>query len=360
MTKLYVSTGFFPEDYFQSTIDYIAKVQQPDGSIPWYPGGCFDPWDLVESAMGLTIGGRFEEAKQAYLWLKRNQLGNGSWLAVYKNGKVEDGTRAETNFVAYVATGVWHYYLITKDLGFLHTMWSVVARAIEFVLGMQGSRGEIYWALDTTTGVQHDSLVTGCSSIFKSLECALNIATCLERTVPHWALSRTRLGNALTNHPDCFDRTWESKSRFAMDWFYPVLTGVITGTKAHAQLQSRWDTFVVDELGCRCVLDQPWVTVAESCELVMALLSTGEDSRATQLFSWLHDYRDTDGSYWTGYVYPDDILWPEEKPTWTAGAVLLAADALSKATPAARLFTDIAIIDSSQETKRTDYRQFIE
>ena len=145
-----------------------------------------------------------------------------------------------------------------------------------------------------------------------------------------------------------------------MDWFYPVLTGVLTGTKAHAQLQSRWDTFVVDQLGCRCVLDQPWVTVAESCELVMALLAAGEYSRATQLFSWLHDYRDDDGSYWTGYVYPSESLWPEEKPTWTAGAVLLAADALSKATPAARLFTDICIIDSAQEADGTGYRQFSE
>ena len=38
--------------------------------------------------------------------------------------------------------------------------------------------------------------------------------------------------------------------------------------------------------------------------------------------------RDDDGSYWTGYVYPDTTRWPVERTTWTAGAVVLAADAL--------------------------------
>ena len=65
MTKVYVSMGFFPEEYFRTTVDYIADVQQHDGAIPWFEDGCLDPWDHVESAMGLTIGGRFDEAKQA-------------------------------------------------------------------------------------------------------------------------------------------------------------------------------------------------------------------------------------------------------------------------------------------------------
>jgi hypothetical protein len=39
--------------------------------------------------------------------------------------------------------------------------------------------------------------------------------------------------------------------------------------------------------------------------------------------------RDPDGSYWTGYVYPDAARWPEERTTWTAAAVVLASAALS-------------------------------
>lgn len=346
MTKVYVSMGFFPEEYFRNTVDYIARVQQQDGAIPWYEGACLDPWDHVEAAMGLTIGGRYDEAKQAYYWLKSKQLPNGSWLAAYKDGKVEDGTRAETNFVAYVATGVWHYYLVTGEINFLQSMWPVVDSAIEFVLRLQGDQGQIYWAEDTTLGIRKDSLITGCSSIFKSFECALNIATKLDIKVGHWALARTKLGHALTTHPDCFDRTWDSKSRYAMDWFYPVLTGVIKGQQARQHLLSRWDEFVVRDLGSRCVNDEPWVTVAESCELVMALLSAGEYPRAIELFSWLHQFRHEDGSYWTGYVFRDKALWPPEKPTWTAGAVLLAADALSNHTNAAHLFREEASAQS--------------
>ena len=338
MTQLFVSMGFFPDEYFSSTVDYIAARQHQDGGIPWFDSGPMDPWDHIEAAMGLAIGGRLDEAKQAYYWLRNNQQPNGSWLAAYKNGKVEDGTRAESNFVAYVATGVWHYYLITRDMDFLSALWPTVEAAMGFVLRLQGEQGEIYWCEDTRLGIRKDALVTGCSSIYKSFECALNIAAELEQDKPAWTQACSRLKSALIHHPECFDRTWESKSRFAMDWFYPVLTHAIKGREAALHLKSRWQEFVKPGFGCLCVNDEPWVTVAESCELVMALLSANEYQKAVQLFSWLHQFRDKDGSYWTGYVYRDQAFWPLEKPTWTAGAVLLAADALSNKTPAAHLF----------------------
>ena len=357
MTKAFVSMGFFPDDYFAGTVDYIAKLQDADGAIPWFDGGPMDPWDHIESAMGLTIGGHFDQAKAAFHWLKNNQLPNGSWLAAYKDGKVEDGTRAESNFVAYIATGVWHYYLVTGDEEFLSDLWDTVRSAMEFVLRLRGPQGQVYWCEDTTLGIQQDSLVTGCSSIYKSLECALNIATRLEEEVPHWATARSRLGNAISQHPEYFDRTWDSKSRFAMDWFYPVLTGVIKGKTAQNHLNSRWNEFVVKDLGCVCVNDEPWVTVAESCELVMSLLTAGQYQPAVQLFSWLHQFRDEKGAYWTGYVHRDDALWPLEKPTWTAGAVLLAADALSNKTGAAHLFRNESVVTSSRNASMANFNQ---
>ena len=123
-----------------------------------------------------------------------------------------------------------------------------------------------------------------------------------------------------------------------MDWFYPILAGVITGPEANARIEARWHEFVVQDLGCRCVNDEPWVTVAETCELVMSLAAMGYLKRATQLFSWIQQFREVDGSYWTGYVFRDDAIWPEEKTTWTAGAVLLASDMLSKRSPGHTLF----------------------
>jgi hypothetical protein len=40
-----------------------------------------------------------------------------------------------------------------------------------------------------------------------------------------------------------------------------------------------------------------------------------------------------------------DIMWPDEKPTWTAGAILLAADALTEYTAASTLFTQVSILE---------------
>ena len=52
-----------------------------------------------------------------------------------------------------------------------------------------------------------------------------------------------------------------------------------------------------------------------------------------------------DGSYWTGYQFVLDIMWPDEKPTWTAGAIMLAADALTEYTPASRLFNQVSLLE---------------
>jgi hypothetical protein len=348
LKNLFLKKGLYPEEYLRSTIDYILRVQLEDGSIPWFEGGHIDPWDHVESAMGLSIGGEFAAAEKAYGWLKDLQLEDGSWWAAYKDGAVAESGRRESNFVAYVATGVWHHYLITQDRDFLSEFYPVVEKAIEFVLDLQTETGEIRWAVDSDGKPKNDALVTGCSSIYKSLECAHNIAIVLEQDKPHWYQSRERLGHTLQYHPECFDRTWESKARYSMDWFYPVLAGVFSGAEAIKRINSRWDTFVEDGLGCRCVSDEPWVTVAESCELTMALLAAGDRARAETLYSWLHQFREADGSYWTGYVFPDKALWPEEKPTWTAGAILLAADALTEHTAAGRLFTQVTLIDDNR------------
>ena len=37
----------------------------------------------------------------------------------------------------------------------------MVARAMQLVVSLQGTYGEIYWAIDSETGVQEDALVTG-------------------------------------------------------------------------------------------------------------------------------------------------------------------------------------------------------
>ncbi|TQV66002.1 prenyltransferase [Exilibacterium tricleocarpae] len=331
--------GLFPEKLLRGTVDYILGVQLADGAIPWFTGGKTDPWDHVEAAMGLAIGGEIEAAERAYHWLYRQQLADGSWWANYQGNEPSSREQRETNFIAYAATGIWHHFLITRDLDFLTRFYPMVEKAIDFVLDFQTPSGEIHWAVNADNSPKRDALVTGCSSIYKSLECAINIAHTLGEDGARWVAARRRLGHTLRHHPECFDRTWESKARYSMDWFYPVLAGVIEGVEARQRLAARWSVFVEPELGCRCVSDEPWVTVAESCELTLALLAAGDHASAVNVYSWLHQFLDRDGGYWTGYVFPDSAIWPEEKTTWTAGAILLAADALTEHTGAARLFT---------------------
>ena len=89
--------------------DYIENLQLPSGALPWFADGITDPWDHVEALMGLTVAGRFDASLKGFEWLSLMQRNDGAWYAAYQDEAVADNTRAETNFVAYVATGIWHY-----------------------------------------------------------------------------------------------------------------------------------------------------------------------------------------------------------------------------------------------------------
>ena len=116
--------------------------------------------------MGLSVAGKKEEAESAFLWLKANQLSDGSWYSEYLMSSPVT-KRKETNFSAYIATGLWHYYLIFEDKNFLKFMLPTITKSVNFVTSMQTEHGDIYWASEEDKEILDDSLITGSSSIYK-------------------------------------------------------------------------------------------------------------------------------------------------------------------------------------------------
>lgn len=316
----------------RQTAHSIAAVQLPSGEIPWSDDGHTDPWDHVECAMALTVAGLTEEARAAYAWSGHEQRPDGSWAIKYRRGVIEDAN-SDSNFCAYIATGVWHHVMSTGDRRFAESMWPTVHAAINFVLDLQAGTGEIFWA-HGPSGAVPEALLTGSASVYHSIRCALALADYLDAPQPEWEVALGRLGHAISDHPGGFTE----KPHHSMDWYYPILTGALRGAAARGRIAERWAEFVVDGLGVRCVNDRPWVTGAETCELVMALDAIGDRGRAHRQFAAMQHLRDGDGSYWTGLVFADGKRWPEERTTWTGAAVILAADALSGTTAANGIF----------------------
>ncbi len=315
----------------------IADMQELSGAIPWFPGGHTDPWDHVESAMALTACGFVAQAEAAFDWSRRTQRADGSWPMQFR-GSIVENADADSNFCAYLAVGVWHHYLIRGDCDLVAAMWPTVRAAIDFVLTLQAPGGEIYWGRGLG-GAVSEALLTSSSSIHHSLRCAVLLAEVVGERQPDWEVALFQLGHAVRQHPELFT----PKPDFSMDWYYPVLGGAVRGGLARERIEAGWNQFVVDGLGIRCVDYRPWVTGAETCELVLTLDALGMRERATTLLAAIQHLRDPDGAYWTGLVYTDGKRWPVEKSSWTSAAVILAADALSGATPAGGIFRDAAL-----------------
>src|SRR5512144_1450973 len=107
--------------------------------VPWFPGGHADPWNHVEAAMAMAVGGLRAEAERAYDWLAGMQRPDGSWHQYYLADRVEQD-KLDANVIAYVAAGVWHHWLLFRARGFIEAMWTVVDKAVEFVLDLQTPR----------------------------------------------------------------------------------------------------------------------------------------------------------------------------------------------------------------------------
>jgi hypothetical protein len=336
--------GILTADQVISTGRAIAAVQQPDGAIGW-PDGHVDAWNHVECAMALSVCGLRDATRRAYEWLRASQRPDGSWLKQGAPGqgnmKADDPTEGdlttESNHAAYCAVGVWHELLVCRDEGFAQRMWPTVRAAIDYVLGLQTPRGEIIWRRAADGTPDSYALLAGSSSMYSSLRCAIMLAEYLAEPQPDWELAADLLAHAVARHPEAF----ADKSRFSMDWYYPVLGGPVRGQDARDHLDKSWDTYVVPGLGVHCVHDEPWVTAAETAELAIALEAIGDAAGALDLLDQIQMLRDPSGAYWTGWQYVNERHYPDEQSSYTSAAIVLAADALCGATGGSSLFRDV-------------------
>lgn len=320
------------------TVRSIAAAQTDRGVVPWVPGGKWDPWDHVECAMALDTGGLHAEALAAYRHLARTQRHDGAWACPIVGG--DRSTEVlDSNAATYIATGAWHHYLCTHDEGALHELWPVVERGIDFTLDLQMPSGAIAWARNLKGEAGDHALLAGCSCIVINIRSALQVAHKLGETKPDWELSLSSLVDSIRDG----DHLFADRSRYSMDWYYPLLSGVLEGNAVRARVAERWDTFVVEGLGARCVDDRPWITSAETAELCIALHTYGLTDEAASLFDWIQYQRLDDGSYWTGATFPDGRNFPNERTTWSAAAIVLANDVMTGRGPIAEIFSGEAL-----------------
>lgn len=326
--------GVLSAEELRASVASIAALQVDDGLILWTPDGHADPWNHVEAAMALDVGGLHAAAGLAYQWLANHQRADGSWFQYYTTDGVED-FKQDANTVAYVATGVLHHHLATGDDSVLRELWPMVEAAVDWVLELQRPSGEIIWAREPDGTPMDYALLTGSSSMAHSLACAVEIARVLGKDAQRWANGQRRLASTVAHEPHRF----EPKERWAMDWYYPVLAGVLGGPAARRRLRGGWERFVMHGDGVRCVDDHPWVTTGETAEAAIACVQAGMTAEAVDLLRWSRQLRAEDGSYWTGLHVPDQVNFPdEEKTSYSAAAVVLAVDAVAGEGPAAALF----------------------
>ena len=123
-----------------------------------------------------------------------------------------------------------------------------------------------------------------------------------------------------------------------MDWYYPILSGCLKQQEKLHYINKIFKDFYLDGIGIKCVIEEPWVTVAETSEFILALMCAGYDDEAKRLLFDVLNISDEEGIPFMGWQYEQNIFWPEEKPSWTAAALMLSADCVLDYSDASDLF----------------------
>ena len=68
-----------------------------------------------------------------------------------------------------------------------------------------------------------------------------------------------------------------------MDSYYPILSGCLTEPEKEDYIEKIVKEFYIEGLGVKCVREEPWITVAETCEFIIALTMSGNITKAKKI-----------------------------------------------------------------------------
>ena len=144
--------------------------------------------------------------------------------------EVKDPT-LDTNVTGYIANGVWHHYLSHRRHRVPRGVLAVVERAIDYVLDAPDARPARSRGGPTTPPTARCSPARRAST--RSLRCAIADRRAARPRAPRLgAVARLRSPSRSRTGPTRF----LDKDRWAMDWYYPILGGVLRG---HAAARAR-------------------------------------------------------------------------------------------------------------------------
>ncbi len=199
--------------------------------------------------MALDLGGHRAAAERAYDWLIDLQRADGSWHQYYL---ADEQGRTTSSRTSSTPTSAPTWPPASGTTGCSPRTAASPRRCGRSSSGPSTSCSSCRPHAARSSGPATPTarrgrfaLLTGSSSICHSLRCAIALAELLGHERPDWELSAARLAHAIATVPDAF----APKHRWAMDWYYPVLAGVVLGDAGRARLAARRDTFVARRQG---------------------------------------------------------------------------------------------------------------
>ena len=170
--KSFKEKQILKKSFFENIAKFIKSIQLKSGAIPSNDDGSHDPWDHIESIMGLNFANEYESSKLAFDWLIKNQNQDGSWFSKYMDD-IPIQKNKPTHFAPYISVASLHFYKIFSDKEYLEYLWPSIESAINFSIKLQIQNGTIPWSIDKNKKLKKTSFLQDLHQYLKVLNAEL-------------------------------------------------------------------------------------------------------------------------------------------------------------------------------------------